>query len=86
MVNGLDLSHCSEGDVVEVVGSDGAMLIAEGWTEATDQHDVVSCHPKRAERAVADDAGYLGWRKTSKRHPQEWQPSAMLWTGREQEH
>jgi hypothetical protein len=62
-VNGLDLTHCVEGDVIDVVDQDGRMLIAEGWAEAANEADAVSCEPRRLERAVAADEGYRGWRK-----------------------
>ena len=69
MVNGVDLSHCVEGDVIDVSAQDGAMLIAEKWAEPADSSDVVSCQAKRVERAVAADSGrprervreYLNW-------------------------
>jgi hypothetical protein len=33
MVNGVDLSHYREGDIVELSEHDGEMLIAENWAE-----------------------------------------------------
>ena len=63
IVNGLDLSHCDEGDVIEVHDLDGKMLLAEGWGEQAPAHEPVSCRPKQVERAVAADEGYRGWRK-----------------------
>jgi hypothetical protein len=62
-VNGLDLSHCNEGDVIEVADGDGEMLIAEGWAEKTSADELPMCHAKHVERSVAADDGYRGWRK-----------------------
>ncbi len=59
VVNGVDVSHCREGDVIEVSRADGKMLIAEGWAEPAAPTEVVTCRPKRAERAVAADRGIL---------------------------
>jgi hypothetical protein len=56
MVNGVDLSHCNEGDVIDVSDQDGTMLIAEKWAERADAAEV-TCEPKRVERAVAADKG-----------------------------
>ena len=33
VVNGLDLSQCGEGDVIDVPTPDARMLLAEGWAE-----------------------------------------------------
>jgi hypothetical protein len=42
-VDGIDLSHCTVGDVIELAECDGQMIIAEGWAEfarrATDGPD-----------------------------------------------
>jgi hypothetical protein len=56
VVNDLDLTHCLEGDVIEVTDRDGAMLIAEGWAERTGDTDVATCEPA-IERDVAADEG-----------------------------
>jgi hypothetical protein len=69
MVNGLDLSHCDENDVVEVSQRDGEMLIAERWGESVAQDEMADCRPKRLERAVAADEGYRGWRKAKGASP-----------------
>jgi hypothetical protein len=66
IVNGLDLSRCSEGDVIEVSERDGRMLLAERWAELADETEVVSSLPRQTERAVAADLGPRGWRKTAK--------------------
>jgi hypothetical protein len=33
VVNGVDLSHASEGDILDLDSRDAAMLIAGGWAE-----------------------------------------------------
>jgi hypothetical protein len=66
IVNGLDLSHCDEGDVIDVADRDGRMLLAERWAELVAETDVVSSFPKQIDRAVAADEGHRGWRKTAK--------------------
>jgi hypothetical protein len=43
-VNGVDLSHCHEGDVIELSPREAAMLIAEGWPEAVDNAQIATCH------------------------------------------
>jgi hypothetical protein len=56
-VNGLDLSHCREGDVIELSDHSGAMLIAEGWAEAVGDAEATFCHavlPANAD-GVAED-------------------------------
>lgn len=57
VVNGLDLSHCAEGDVIDVTERDAAMLIAEGWAERTTERAVETCEPITVERDVAADTG-----------------------------
>jgi hypothetical protein len=37
VVNGLDLSQCAEGDLLDLPERDAKMLLAEGWAEATAQ-------------------------------------------------
>lgn len=67
VVNGLDLSHCVEGDVIETSDRDGAMLIAERWAEPAPEESV-TCRPRRVERTVAADEGVpRGWRKARRR-------------------
>jgi hypothetical protein len=72
VVDGLDISHCVEGDVLELSDRDGAMLIAEGWAETVSEDEVPSCHPKHVEREIAADEGYRGWRRarTAPRGPE----------------
>ena len=57
IVNDVDLSHCTEGDVIDVAHRQGKMLIAEGWAERAAPGERVTCHPKPAERSVAADRG-----------------------------
>ena len=71
MVNGLDLSHCVEGDVIDVGNRDGEMLIAERWAEPASAEEMVTCTPKRVEREVAADEGMPGWRKASAELPMQ---------------
>lgn len=35
-INGLDLTHCAVGDIVEVPGHSALMLFGEGWAEPID--------------------------------------------------
>lgn len=37
VVNGLDLSQCAEGDLLDLPERDARMLLAEGWAEASAQ-------------------------------------------------
>jgi hypothetical protein len=57
VVNGLDLSHCSEGDVIDLPTRHAQMLIAEGWAEEVAPDTVPSCAPmwRPDARAVAAD-------------------------------
>ena len=65
IVNGLDLSKCGEGDVIEVTERDGRMLLAERWAELVNETDEVSGFPQQIDRSVAADEGPRGWRKTA---------------------
>src|SRR5687768_6964262 len=55
--NGVDLSLCAEGDLIEVPERDGTMLIMEGWAEPAGKDEVASSHPNAVERAIAADNG-----------------------------
>lgn len=58
MVNGIDLSHCVEGDVIELTEREARLLMAEGWAEEILVEEPVTCRPVRrrgAARAVAAD-------------------------------
>jgi hypothetical protein len=55
VVNGLDISHCNEGDVIDVPAHHAQMLMSEGWAEEVSPDVTPSCAPvwKPRERAVA---------------------------------
>jgi hypothetical protein len=58
MVNGVDLSQWSEGDVIELPARAAAMLIAEGWAELVPEPEVLASfapHWNPDARAVAAD-------------------------------
>ena len=55
VVDGVDLSHCTEGDVVELSDSDARLLIIEGWAEPVAGEERVRRVVGRVERAVAAD-------------------------------
>ena len=46
MIDGIDLSHCAEGDVIELAERDARLLIAEGWAERAPDEERVSCVPR----------------------------------------
>ncbi len=50
-VDGIDLSHCRVGDVIDLTLHDARLLIAEGWAVATTAPDVT---------CVAEAKGTLG--------------------------
>jgi hypothetical protein len=37
LVNGIDLSHCAEGDVIDLTDREARILIEEGWAEEAPQ-------------------------------------------------
>jgi hypothetical protein len=43
-VNGVDLSLCHEGDVIELSAGHAAMLIREGWAEHVDNAQTTTGH------------------------------------------
>jgi hypothetical protein len=57
MVNGVDLSHCEEGDVIELPVPQARMLIAERWAEEVlDPRTEATCEPAwPRERTIASD-------------------------------
>ena len=58
VVNGIDLSHCHEGDVVELSDRHALMLVADGWAESVEAGTATSCSPLfRGSFDVAADAG-----------------------------
>jgi hypothetical protein len=58
IVNGLDLSHCAEGDVLHMPDRHAAMLMAEGWAVAVESDVMPSSAPiwRPDARAVAAEA------------------------------
>ena len=67
VVDGLDLSHCAEGDIIDVSDRDAALLLAEKWAEPAADGDVVDCEAKQVEREVAADEGVArGWRRAGR--------------------
>ena len=70
VIDGIDLSHCAEGDVIELSDRDARLLIAEGWAERAESCAERSCEPKRVHRDVAADEGPRGWRRAQGRAPE----------------
>jgi hypothetical protein len=60
VVNGIDISFCSEGDVIELPEAHALLLIAERWAEPAPSGALSNCAPvfKAEDRAVAADRGY----------------------------
>jgi hypothetical protein len=48
VLNGIDLTHCNEGDVIDVPERYAHLLTAERWAESVDQDEVDDCGPVRA--------------------------------------
>ena len=57
ILNGVDLSHCAEGDVLQMSERDGSMLLAEGWAERVADDELVSGDSAALARDVAADTG-----------------------------
>jgi hypothetical protein len=57
VVNGIDLSHCVEGDVIELPDAHAQMLIAERWAEPVSEQQTPTCAPawRPDARATAAD-------------------------------
>ena len=58
IVDGVDLCHCAEGDVIDLSERDAALLLAEKWAvpaDSTDQATRVARHALVAD--VAADQG-----------------------------
>jgi hypothetical protein len=52
-VDGIDLSHCDEGSIIQLSRRDGLLLIAEGWAErVAGERRVSRC---TGDRSVAAD-------------------------------
>jgi hypothetical protein len=58
VVNGIDLSPYTEGDIIELSEHDAQLLIAEKWAETVDQRQDVAPAPSWLDdRAIAADRG-----------------------------
>jgi hypothetical protein len=57
VVDGVDVSQCSEGDVIELSQRDATLLIAERWAEPVDSDVAARCEVvgRMDVRAVAAD-------------------------------
>ena len=55
VVDGIDLTHCKEGDVIDLPARHARLLMAEGWAEGLSSADVPNCTPvvRGRTRAVA---------------------------------
>lgn len=61
VVDGIDLTHCQEGDVIDLPARHARLLMAEGWAEVLSSAEVPSCTPvlrARTRAVAADRAGY----------------------------
>jgi hypothetical protein len=54
LVNGIDLSHCVEGDVIDLSERDARMLIQEGWAEEAPREVQTTCTPVQRGAVAAD--------------------------------
>ena len=70
VVNGVDLTHCSEGDVIDLPERFAELLLAERWAVVVLHPEVPNHAPKLQpdDRAVAADRGGPGLRR-AKSHP-----------------
>jgi hypothetical protein len=58
VVNGIDLTHCEEGDIIEISEREARLLLAERWAEPVAEVEDVTCVPAgQPERAEAADEG-----------------------------
>jgi hypothetical protein len=58
VIDGVDLSHCAEGDVIELSEQDARLLMAEKWAEPVEDSEEVTCFPRwLRDRDVAADQG-----------------------------
>ena len=64
VVDGIDLSHCKEGDVIALSARHAQLLMAEGWAETVSEHELPDCtpvwrpdgRPLAVERTSCDDS------------------------------
>ena len=54
VMDGVDVTHCEEGDVIDLIDRDARMLIAEGWAERAADEERVSCTPAQRAAVAAD--------------------------------
>ena len=58
VVDGIDLSDTTEGDVIELSEHDAYVLIAEKWAESVDEREELTAHFHwQDERDIAADRG-----------------------------
>ena len=57
VVDGVDLSHFDEGDVIELSEADGQLLLAEGWAEPVPKEERVSSFRQKTRAIAADRSG-----------------------------
>ena len=43
IVDGIDISHCSEGDVIDLPDREANVLFAEGWAEPVSPGELPTC-------------------------------------------
>jgi hypothetical protein len=55
LVDGIDLSHCVEGDVIELSEAEARLLLAEKWAEPAEESELVTCSPKSPADVAADE-------------------------------
>jgi hypothetical protein len=60
VVDGIDLTHCVEGDAIELSTRDAQLLVAEGWAEPVARPTTPTRHAagSRDRRAMAAERGY----------------------------
>ena len=64
VVDGIDLSHCAEGDVIQLSERQARLLVAEMWAEPVDDGEEISCVPSWVpDRAVAADDSFPAGRR-----------------------
>jgi hypothetical protein len=54
LVNGIDLSRCAEGDVIDLSDRDARILIEEGWAEEAPQETRATSTPVQRSAVAAD--------------------------------
>jgi hypothetical protein len=56
VVEGVDLSECEEGEIVELLDSEARLLIAGGWAEPVSAEERISSGGARRSDIAADRA------------------------------